>query len=374
MTDIKEFNYEKVDDERDADAAAWVFSSKSKFEKIFFKFPHMMSDEVRARVLYTSLCHTDSSMGRGLWGDSKYPQCTGHEIIAQITHVGEMVKNVHVGDIVGFGPFIKACGECKFCAKGWNHACEKIPFNDRFIHAKRFGGYATHIQQPAQCCVKIPADLDLAKAAPLMCAGVTVFVVMSLYLKPQDRVAFVGIGGLGHIAIKMAKKMCTEVHAITHTEDKIDDIKKLGADKVIAWDEFIKENPHNVYDVIVTLVPEWPKKDVVKAWVDSLNPYGRLIVIGLVPDSKSADIDLSWLNEKSNLLISSFAGGVKHTQDVLQFCADNHIECECEFVEFDQFDQALKKQEANDARFRIVVKTEATAKKLEQMHAKAMNV
>lgn len=374
MTDLKEFHYEQVKEEKDADAAAWIFSSKSKFEKIFFKFPPMLPDEVRARVIYTSLCHTDSSFGRGLWGDQKYPQCTGHEIIAEITMIGPAVKNVQVGDIVGFGPFIRACGECKFCLKGWNHACQMIPFNERFIHVKRFGGYATHVQQPSQCCVRIPKDLDLSKASPLLCAGVTVFVVLSLYLKPEDRVAFVGIGGLGHIAIKMAKKMCKEVHAITHTEEKIYDIKALGADKVLTWEELYNNNPHNVYDVIINFSPKWPDKDTVKTWIDSLNPYGRLIMIGLVPDSEPAPIDLSWMTEKSLLLISSFAGGVKHTEDVLQFCADNKIECDCEFMDFNEFDQALKKQEANKAKFRIVVRTEEYARQLEKMHDKIMGV
>ena len=369
MPGLKEFKYEQVKDEKDADAAAWVFASKSKFEKIFFKFPVMMPDEVRARVLYTSLCPIDSLMGRGEWRNQQYPKCTGHEIIALITNIGSEVENVKSGDVVGFGPFIRSCGECKFCEQGWNHACENIEFDDRFIHAKRFGGYATHVQLPAQCCVKIPENLDISKASPLLCAGVTSYAVMSLYVKPDDRVALIGIGGLGHLAVQMAKKMAREVHAITHTAEKIDAIKHLGADKVLTWDEFHKENPHNVYDAMIICIPKWPKKDIVKSWIDSLAPYGRLIVLGIMPDSESGDIDLNWLKVKSNLLISSFAGGMKHTEDVLKFCADNHIECQCEFMDFNEFDKALKKQEKSKARFRIVVKTEEYAKKLEALHA-----
>lgn len=368
MSDSKKVNYPVVKNEEDADAIAWIFNSKNSFQKQLIRLPDLKSDEIRARVLYTSLCHTDTSMGRGEWGDVKYPFCPGHEVIAQVTSKGIAVENLAINDIIGIGPFVKSCGECKFCKCDWNHACENMPFEERFIHYYRFGGYSTHIQQPAKYCVKIPSKLDLSITSPLLCAGVTVYTPMSLYVKKDDKVLVVGCGGLGHLAVQFAKVLAKEVTVLTHSKDKIEDIKHLGPNKIILEDDFIKNTPDFEYDVIINTLPVWPKKEYVKKWVDSLNYYGKLIILGTSPQNKAMDFDASWLCLKSNLVISSCAGGKKQMEDMLNFVADNNIKCVCEFYDFNDFDKALEKLEKGKPCFRIVVQAEKAALMLESKH------
>lgn len=368
MSDSKKINYPVVKNVEDADALAWVFASKSSFTKQYIRLPDLKSDEIRARVLFTSLCHTDTMMGRGEWGDAKYPICPGHEVIAQVINKGVAVDNFQVGDIVGIGPFVRSCGNCRFCKQGWNHACEVMPFEERFVHYYRFGGFATHIQQPAKYCVKIPQKIDLAKASPLLCAGVTVFTPMNLYVKKDDKVAVVGCGGLGHLAVQFAKVMAKEVTVITHSKEKVDYIKQLNPNKIIMEDDFIKNTPDFEYDVIINTLPVWPKRDYVKKWVDSLNYYGRLIVLGVNPSKQPMSFDASWLALKSNLVVSSCAGGVKQTEDMLNFVAENNIECCCEYYDFDDFDKALEKLEKGEPHFRLVVRAEQAAIKIENKH------
>lgn len=368
MLEHKKINYPVVKNEEDADAVAWVFASKSSFTKQYIRLPDLKSDEIRARILYTSLCHTDTMMGRGEFGDMKYPICPGHEIIGQVIKKGIAVENLEVGDIVGISPFIKSCGECRFCKIDWNHACENMPFEDRFINYYRFGGFATHTQQPAKFCVKIPNGIDLSKAAPLLCAGVTVYTPMSLYVKKDDKVAVIGCGGLGHLAVQFAKVMAREVTVITHSEEKIDYIRELKPNNIIMEDDFYKNTPDFEFDVIINTLPVWPKRDEVKKWVDSLNYYGRLIVLGVIPTKKSMDFDASWLALKSNLVISSCAGGKRQIEEMFNFVLKNNINCFCEFYDFDNFDKALEKLEKGIPHFRTVVNVEQAAIRLENKH------
>lgn len=365
MPEEKKINYVVVDKKEEADAAAWVFTSKSSFKKEYIKLPSLKSDEIRARILYTSLCHSDSIIGRGEWGDMPYPICPGHEIIAKIIMKGEAVDNLDIGDIVGIGPFDRSCGECKFCKKGWNHACEKMSFKECAIFYHRFGGFATHIQEPGKLCVKIPKGIDISKAAPFLCAGITVFTPISLYVKPDDKVAILGCGGLGHCAVQFCKVFAKEVTVVTHSKEKIEDIKKLNPDKILLADDFYKDTPNLEYDVIIDTLPIWPEMDHVKKWVDSLNYYGKLIVLGVVPKNQSMNFDVSWLTLKSNLLISSLSGGKKQMEDMFDVVAKNKLECMCEYYEFDEFDKALKKLEKGHPHFRVVVNTEKAALEIE---------
>lgn len=365
MDKSKIVKYPIVKKEEDADAVAWVYESKHSFKKELIKFPDLKSDEMRARVLYSGICHTDPSMGKSEWGEVPYPFCPGHEVIAQVICKGTAVDNVEVGDVIALPIFVKGCGTCRFCKINWQHACENLPFEDRFIHYYRFGGFATHIQQPAKYCIKIPSQLDIKDAAPFLCAGLTVYTPMSIYIKPDDKIAILGFGGLGHIATQMAKVFGKEVTVITTSEDKIEDIKKLGADKVIIQDDFINSTPDFEFDVIIHTLPMWPKKEVVAKWIDSLNYFGRLIVLGVNGKNDTMEIDATALSLKSNVVITSCAGGKKQTQEMFDFIIKNNIKCCCEHFDFDNFDKALERMEKEDPKYRIVVDTEAAATRLE---------
>ena len=367
MTDQKKVSYTVVKDEKDADAAAWVFLSKKSFKKEFIQLPTLKSDEIRGRVLYSSICYSDCMIGKGKWSNLEYPICPGHEVIAEVTMKGVAVNDIGIGDIVGIGPFERSCGKCKFCQKDWNHVCENMPIEDRISFFHRFGGFATHVNHPAKFCIKIPKDIALNKASPFLCSGVSVFTPISLYVKPDDKVAILGCGGMGHLAVQFCKKMANEVTVITHNQEKIADIKKLGADKVLLFDDFNKNAFDLEYDVIIHTLPMWPKRDVVKKWIDSLNYYGRLIVLGFAPKDTQMDIDCSWLTLKSNLVISSLCGGKKQFEDMFNFMAKNKIEAWCKYYDFEEFDKAVNELEKGDPHFKIVVNTENAALNLEKL-------
>jgi len=358
-------NYPVVDKEEDADACAWIFTSKHSFKKQFIKLPDLKSNEIRARVLYTSVCHTDTAMGRGEWGDVPYPFCPGHEVVAKVMCKGTAVDNLEVGDVIGMPIFPRGCETCRFCKIDWQHACENLPFEERFIHYYRYGGFATHIQQPAKYCVKIPQGIDIKNAPPLMCAGITVYTPMSLVIKPDDKVAILGFGGLGHLALQFAKVMAKEVTVITHTEDKVEDIKALKADHVILEDDFVKNTPDFEFDVIIHTLPIWPKKEIVRKWLDSLNYFGRLVVLGVNGKNEHMEIDASALALKSNVVVSSCAGGKAHLTEMLDFCVKHKIECVTEHYDFDDFDKALERIEKEHPKYRSVIDAEPAALRLE---------
>lgn len=365
MSELNHDIYQRADP-KEADALAWVFSSKDTFEKYYFKLPILRENEVRARVLYTSLCMSDSLHGRSKWGSCYYPICTGHEVIGEVITVGEKVEGIKAGDKVAFGPFRDSCGKCKWCLKGWTHACDNIKVEEKVLYGLYFGGYATHIQQPARLCFKLKDDLPLETSAPLLCAGITVYLPLALYLEKGGKVAVYGIGGLGHLAIQYASKMGSEVHAFTSSKDKAPLLKELGASKVILWDDFYASEVNKEYDVILNTIPGWADDVKVKKWLDSLNPYGKMIILGMSDVHEDMKMDVRTLVFNHNAVIGSCVGGRKHTEDMLDFSVQHNIQCKCEFFEFEDFPKALERMEHGKPQFRCVVKAEKMAKELEK--------
>lgn len=371
MSDASHSIYAKADP-KDADAVAWAFTSKDNFEKYYFKFPALGDNEVRARILYTSLCMTDSHIGRGRWGAQCYPVCTGHEVVGEAVAVGDGVKSIKVGDKVSYGPYRDSCGKCEWCKKGWTHACADIAFGDKCLYGKYFGGYATHIQQPEALCFKLTDNLKLETAPPLLCAGITVYLPLALYYPKEQKkvkVAVYAIGGLGHLAIQYAAKMGAEVTAFTTSKNKESLIKELGAHKVVLWDDFYKQDKDKIekeYDLILNTLPVWASQDKVDKWVASLAPYGKLCLLGVSSLEDPMVMDVRALVFDHRLVIGSFVGGRKHTEEMLKFSADNNIDVKCEYYDFEDFPKALEKLEKGQPQFRCVVKVEDAAKELEK--------
>lgn len=258
--------YTVVQDPKDADACGWGFYDYDldKIEKIYFKFPALGDDELRINITYAGLCHTECHIVHGDWWKRKNaPIIPGHEIIGDVTHVGKNVKDFQIGDKVGFGVFRDYCGNCRRCKRGDDHRCETV---DHILTygEKYWGGYATHLQQPAKLFFHIPKELkELPEEhlAPLMCAGITTFNPVAKHCKPGQNVAVLGIGGLGHMCIKYAKAWGCNVTAFTQSKDKIDLIKKLGADKVVVTtdlDAFKKEAKQ--HDVVLNNIPVMDQK------------------------------------------------------------------------------------------------------------------
>ena len=208
------------------------FCQQRKLVKFPFKFPALGAKEIRANVLYTGLCHTDVLVGRAIWGETIFPIAPGHEIIGEVSQVGSEVSDFKKGDLVGFGTIRYCCNDCKNFKKDHEELC--LGGGDHYTYGRYWGGYATAIQQPADFFFHLPEKFDLVKGSPLFCAGVTTYYPMEKYLTPDmKKTAVIGIGGLGHVAVKFLKKLGYDVTSFTSNEKKIDMIKELGADHVV---------------------------------------------------------------------------------------------------------------------------------------------
>jgi D-arabinose 1-dehydrogenase-like Zn-dependent alcohol dehydrogenase len=247
--------YKSVKNPKEAEAIGFAFISPEKLDYIPFKFPDLKSDEIRAKMLYSGVCHSDVMCGRGHWGKINYPMTAGHEIIAKVEAVGSDVKDFAIGETVGFGTFRDACGKCKYCEKGRETLCTGAQF--KYTYNPHWGGHATHIQQPAGWFFHLPEGLDLAKASPLFCAGTTVFTPIKKHVKKGDKCAVLGLGGLGHMAIQYLSKMGHEVTAVTSSvKDKKELLTKLGAiDFIDTAEEGAFQKNADRFDFIINTIP-----------------------------------------------------------------------------------------------------------------------
>jgi len=358
--DIDHQIYKRVDSASEADGLAWVFKNAKEFVPYYFKFPELKADEVRAKVLHTGLCHSDSMTGRECWGPCSFPLCAGHEVIAQVTQVGADVKNVKVGQVVGYGPLRKACFECKYCKKGENNLCCGLPVPERLLYGQYFGGYATHIQQPACHAIPIPAGMDITTAPPLLCAGATVFSPMQRFIKDKSaKVGVIGIGGLGHLAVQFGHAMGNYVAGFTTSKDKVDYIKKLGADEVIVIDKEGKEfaNHQDKFDFLVNTLPV-SSPELLEGYMSTLTSNGTLIQVGAPDINTKMAFSFMLLIMKQIKVVGSAVGSTEETAHMLQFAHDHHVKVEAEKFSFEDFPKALDRLENGRPQFRCVVNVE----------------
>lgn len=342
--------YKHQPDESKADAVAWCYTSAKHFEKFPYVHPTLGDDEVRACILYAGLCMSDSHTGREKWGPARFPIAPGHEIIAQVEEVGANVKDFKKGDKVAFGTMRAVCDTCKLCKMNKEALCNTP---NKFTYGKYWGGYSTHLQQPASHFFKVPENLDLAKAAPLLCAGITVYGPIKQYLKPGMKTAVIGIGGLGHLAVKFFRKMGHECTAITNSMDKEKFIRSLGATDVLVMSDEEMYNKHKgQYDLIINTIPV---AGDYSNYISLMAPCGTLVQVGF-PDLKekiSFSPFLMILNEYK--IVGSLVGSREDIKEMLKYCADNDIYPICEEFQFEEFDKALDRLENGKPIFRCVV-------------------
>lgn len=363
--DINHPIYARVEDPKDADALAWVFKNKDEFVPYYFKLPEIKDDEVRAKVLYTGLCHSDIMTGREYWGPAKFPVCTGHEIIGRVEKVGSAVTDFKPGDIVGLGPFRTSCFHCGQCNEGADNICKDIDITDRFIYGTYFGGYCTHIQQPATHTFHIPQGMDLANIPPILCAGVTVFAPMKRHItKPGAKVAVIGIGGLGHLAVQYGKAMGCEVTGFTSDPEKVEYIKKLGAAHVIVVDKEFKElkKHEKEFDYLVNTLPI-SNRNIMESYVSTLTNGGTMIVVGIPNLEEPLVLGFFSLVARQITLAGSIVASVQETKDTIEFTHKHGIRVETENFSFEDFPKALNRLEHGKPHFRCVVNVEDFNKK-----------
>ncbi len=306
-------------------------------------------EQVDIKVAYCGICHSDLSMINNEWGMTEYPIVPGHEIVGEVVAAGEAVKNVKVGDKVGLGWFSGSCMSCQQCMDGSHHLCAG---NEATI-VGRHGGFADYVRGHWSWAIPLPDEIDMSKAGPLLCGGITVFNPIILSgVKPTDIVGVIGIGGLGHMALKFLKHWGCEVIAFSSNPDKKEQILKMGASKVInskSAEEL--ESIAGQLDFILNttnVTLDW------NAYLMTLAPKGKLHNVGAVLEPMAIPAFTLLVGEKS--VGGSPLGSPALTRTMLDFCVRHDIYPTVEEFPMDQVNEAIDHLEKGKARFRIVLK------------------
>lgn len=324
--------------------------------------PMIKDNEVIIEVLYSGVCHSDIHQIANDWKNTRYPCVPGHEIIGKIVKAGSDVKNFKENDVVGVGCMIDSCQTCPQCKSNEEQFCTgpkgpTMTYNGYFKDPKSdyntYGGFSSHIISSEDFLLNIPEGLDISKAAPILCAGITTYSPLNHWkVGKGDNVAIVGIGGLGHMGVQLAKALGANVTAITTKESKRQDALDLGADAVIISDnkEDMKANKMKFDFMLVTIPTEFD----VNPYIDLIAPRGSLVTVGLLGPYKKPTNNMK-VAQYSRQLGGSFIGGIKETQEVLDLCAKHNIHPEVEMIKVDDVNKAFKKIKEEDVRFRYVI-------------------
>lgn len=315
-------------------------------------------DDVVMEVLYCGVCHSDLHQARNDWGFSTYPLVPGHEVIGRVTAVGKDVTKFKVGDFAGIGCMVDSCRQCQPCQQGLEQYCEEgnvQTYNgvDRHDHTPTYGGYSQTIVASQNFVLKIPKGLDLKAAAPLLCAGITTWSPLRHWqVGKGSKVAVVGLGGLGHMALKLANALGAEVTLFTRSPSKEADARRLGAHHIVlSTDDAQMAATKGQFDLIIDTVP----------YVHDINPYmptlnvnGTLVFVGYLGDL-SPMINTMPLILARRSVAGSCIGGIAETQEMLDFCAKHGIASDIEMINIQDINHAYERMLKSDVKYRFVI-------------------
>ena len=308
-------------------------------------------------ILYCGICHSDIHQARGEWNQSVFPMVPGHEIVGRVRRVGERVTKLQEGDIAGVGCYVDSCRKCDPCQRGLEQFCEHGPaftYNSTEMDRKTptQGGYSSQIVVADRYALKIPKGLDPAGAAPLLCAGITTYSPLRQFaVKPNDRVAVVGLGGLGHIAVKLAASMGAKVTVLSTSSKKEADARRLGAHEFeVTADEKTFEKLKGRLDVIIDAVSAPHDFD---KYLGLLRPQGTMVLVGLPPEP--TPVGAFALVGGNKRLAGSMIGGIPETQEMLDYCAEHKIVSDIEIIPIQKVNEAYERTVRGDVRYRFVI-------------------
>lgn len=320
--------------------------------------PDPGSEDVEIEILFCGVCHSDIHTARNEWGGTKYPCVPGHEIVGKVSRVGKDVKKYKEGDTVGVGCFVDSCGHCESCDEGLEQYCLNGPtatYNspsplDKNIHT--YGGYSTHIVVKEDFVLKISDKLPLNAVAPLLCAGITTYSPLRRWnVQKGDKVAVVGLGGLGHMAVKLASSMGAEVTMLSRSPEKEKDANELGAAhfELTTSEENMKKLAGSFNLIINTVSAQHDYNP----YLNLLKTDGVMVLLGIPP--KPSEVQAARLIMKRRSLVGSLVGGIKETQEMLDYCAEHGIVSEIEMINMDQINEAYERTLDADVRYRFVI-------------------
>jgi alcohol dehydrogenase (NADP+) len=312
--------------------------------------------DIEIDIVYCGICHSDLHAARNDWGGTTYPVVPGHEIVGKVTKVGSHVTKFKVGDIAAVGCLVDSCRECDYCKEGEEQFCEggnTLVFDgaDKHLGGRTFGGFSENIVVDENYVLHVPASLDQAAAAPLLCAGITVYSPLKHWgVGPGKRIGIIGIGGLGHLAIKIAKAMGAYVFVFTTSEHKATDAKRLGADEVVLSTDAKQMKQKLKLDMMLDTVSA---KHNINDYLRFLKVDGTLVLVGLPPEQ--LPIGAFNLIKGRKRFAGSNIGGIAETQETLDFCAKHQITADIETINVNQINEAFDRLEKGDVKYRFVV-------------------
>jgi uncharacterized zinc-type alcohol dehydrogenase-like protein len=317
----------------------------------------LRANDVSIEILYCGVCHSDLHQARNDWGGSTYPLVPGHEIVGRVVAVGKDVTRYKADDTVAIGCIVDSCGKCDQCLKREEQLCREgvtQTYNgrDRITGEPTYGGYSKHIVVREEFVLAVPEGLDISRAAPLLCAGITTYSPLRTWnVGPGSRVGVIGLGGLGHMAVKLAVGLGADVTVISRTDAKNADALALGADHVlVSGDKAAMAAAANVFDLIIDTVPV---RHDLSPYLPLLDIDATLVIVG----------QLGLVDEYSSLplltgrrrISGSPIGGIAETQEMLNFCARMDILPDCEMIAIQDINAAFERMERADVRYRFVI-------------------
>lgn len=312
--------------------------------------------DVQIEILYCGVCHSDLHYARNEWQFTQYPAVPGHEIVGRVTAVGNGVKKFKVGDTVGVGCLVDSCRTCPDCREGLEQFCTDMTMtygsNDKHLNAPTLGGYSQSIVVTEDFVLRMPANLNLAAAAPLLCAGITTYSPLKHWkVGPGQKVGIVGLGGLGHMGVKFAKAFGAHVVLFTTSPGKVADGKRLGAHEVVVSTDAAQMAAHaNSFDFILDAVSA---SHDLNAYFNLLKRDGNLTLVG-APE-KPLPVAAFPLIFRRRSFSGSLIGGLPETQEMLDFCGQHNITCDIEMIRMDQINTAYERMLKSDVKYRFVI-------------------
>ncbi len=335
-----------------------VINEKESLKPLEIQRRDVGENDVKVNISFCGVCHSDIHTARNEWGGSKYPVVPGHEIVGRVAAVGKNVKKFKEGDLVGVGCMVDSCHQCEPCKNHLEQFCEKgatFTYNsvDKHIHGQStYGGYSNQIIVDKEFILRIPENIDAAAAAPLLCAGITTWSPLSHWkVKKGDKVGIIGLGGLGHMGVKFANALGAHVVMITSSPSKAVDAKRLGAHEVlISKNEEEMKKHKNSFDFILNTIPVGHKMD----------PYVALLKIDATMVLVGAIEPLDPLNGGSLIrgrkrIAGSLIGGIKETQEMLDFCGKHNIVSDIEIINIKDINEAYDRVVKADVKYRFVI-------------------